>query len=359
MITTMFKNDRLRFILQIMGSCLLMWMFCVAFIGCDLEKTPTGIVFSHKKHLDEGYPCDLCHLLVSFTDPKRPKERVCSFCHEIGDHTKPTKDCAFCHTRTDFTSGGVTRITFSDNKFNHKAHMQAGIRCQACHTGQNKAKDYFDIVIPDMENCTICHLAMGVPNECEICHNIWGDEVIPENHDHLWMREHGKFAEVDFESNCDYCHSNKSFCQDCHMAIKPRSHTLFFKNRGHGFEADMNRLSCEPCHQQDFCVDCHNTDGGVKPASHTAMFGGRRPYLHCFSCHFPDGTANGCNTCHNAIKTMGTHLDAMGNVDPIPLVVALEGSFNCLNGCHPYQSVSPRHPLANMNNAECLLCHNF
>jgi len=329
----------------------------LALLGCEKES-PTGIVFSHEEHLGRGFRCGLCHQAITYDDPRRPPEKVCGYCHELGERTTPTMECALCHTRVDFGSGGLPRPAYEDTRFTHKAHLDAGAMCGECHVDQERAARYADIVFPGMKRCTGCHAAEGAASDCATCHRVWRSDVEPDSHDGTWIDRHGVVSVQEFEGNCDYCHANKDFCQDCHMAEAPKSHTLFFRNRGHGFYAENRRMSCEPCHLQDFCLSCHGPEGGVKPASHVAGFGGRRPYLHCASCHFPAGEANGCSTCHRAGAIAEVHLEAMDalGVPNVPDFV-FEQSRSCLDGCHPFSQVPINHPAATLVNAECLICH--
>jgi len=340
------------------GTSIGMVFLAFILLGCDKEQSPTGIVFNHEQHLGKGHTCALCHLSRAEIEPEVPDERVCEFCHQIGSHEKPDRECAVCHTRVDFKSEIPARATFSDNKFNHEVHTQAGIDCQSCHTDQEKARVFKDIVIPDMRDCTECHSDKNVSNECSACHEYWREDIKPENHDDHWMNRHGLFAVNEFDSNCDYCHTKKTFCSDCHQAMEPASHNLFFKNRGHGFFAEVDRMDCQPCHQQDFCMECHNTETGMKPASHTSAFGGNRPYLHCTGCHFPAGEANGCDTCHSSAGIQQAHIEAMDakSVPNVPEFV-IQVSMSCLDGCHPYEFKPPHHPLGLLSNSDCLPCH--
>jgi hypothetical protein len=335
---------------------------CLCFWGCKTE-TPTGLSFSHQQHLGRGYTCALCHQFLSEYDPKRPSERVCVFCHEIGLRSEPTEKCALCHTRMDFTSGGVDRPAFEDSKFKHEYHEKARVPCQECHRDMAETRTYEAIVIPSMKDCMDCHVgrrepAKRGPTVCEGCHRVWRQDKKPDNHRIDWQRVHGSLAVEQFETNCGYCHTNKTFCLDCHMTTPPRSHTLFFKNRGHGFWAETDRMNCLPCHKQDFCLECHGPGSDVKPVSHKGGFGGRRPYLHCASCHFPTGEAYGCKACHHASIIQTKHLEVTEERSrPIPPIVP-QTSLNCLNGCHPFDLVRPTHPIGALNNNDCLRCHS-
>ena len=345
---------------------LLVPILCLIWTGCrtDLvlralrgKQNPTGIRFSHEQHLGGSLTCGLCHQFLSYLDPHRPPERVCVFCHDIGSHTEPAPSCTVCHTRSDFAVLDVTRPGFEDSRFGHEAHTVMGISCKNCHREQDKARSYLDSSVPFMQDCISCHEEMGARRSCETCHHVWREDAKPENHYLDWAGRHGRFAVDGFGRDCTYCHSKEEFCLDCHMASTPSSHTLFFRNRGHGFQAETDRGRCLTCHKQDFCLRCHGPEGEVTPPSHVAAFGGRRPYLHCINCHFPSGDAYGCAACHRAGTIHVKHLEATeARSGPIP-PIASESSLNCLNACHPYDRVLPPHPLGALSNADCLRCH--
>lgn len=340
------------------GSLLV--LLCLFLSGCKEEDTPSGIIFDHELHLGRGFDCGLCHQFLSDFEPTRPAERVCAFCHEIGDHDDPDLDCAMCHSRVDFTSKGLPRPTYQDTKFIHETHIRADVACESCHKGQSKAETYHDIVFPKMKDCIECHQKSAVNSDCETCHQVLGKDTKPASHDHLWLVNHGPIARNTFDTNCSICHTDKAFCENCHLADPPQNHTLFFKNRGHGFQASTDRMECQPCHLQDFCLECHGPGSNVMPVSHKGGFGGRKPYLHCAGCHFPEGKINGCSACHNAATIAMRHREATAQLsDPIPSFVQATGVLNCLNACHPFQRNPILHPIGILNNNDCLRCHAF
>lgn len=327
--------------------------------GCE-EKSPTGIIFSHQSPNHVQVPCATCHLQESRYEPTRPSERVCALCHQIGDHAKPTQTCAKCHTRIDFSAAGLPRPSYRDSKFLHEPHLKADLACVACHRDQNNAKTYHDVHFPTMQECVQCHQQRQAAHECSTCHLYWRDNIMPDSHGDQWLLQHGLFAKEQFETNCQNCHEEKTYCQDCHMNEPPPSHTIFFRNRGHGFMAKGDRNSCKACHQPEACLECHNPETGVRPASHVAGFA-EKPYLHCAQCHFPKGEANGCDACHSAGRISEKHREAAERILGPSSFDIVEGflqvSPNCLNACHPYERKRPPHPLGALSNADCLRCH--
>lgn len=323
------------------------------------EAQDTGLIFDHQKH--KQVLCATCHQLEDPTEPKRVPEQVCSLCHQVGDHANPDAGCGMCHARADHVVGSLPRPTYADLNFSHKPHLAAKLPCLSCHKNQDQAKNYRQIHFPEMTECVDCHTKRDVSTDCQTCHKYWRPEVIPDFHDDHWLHQHGRFAREQFEQKCTFCHSKKSFCQDCHMADPPPSHTAFFRNRGHGAMARADRKMCQACHQQDACLECHDPENGVRPASHLPGYA-RPPYLHCTQCHFPAGQANGCSACHSASRISERHQDAAGRLltdSSRDFVSGLIGADqrNCLSACHRYDTRPPPHPLGLLNNADCLRCH--
>jgi len=319
----------------------------------------TGLIFDHQKH--RQIPCATCHQLQDRNQPRRTPEKVCALCHEIGDHAAPDAGCAMCHSRDNHAVGGLPRPAYAELRFSHEPHLQAGVPCLDCHKNQERAKEYRQIRFPGMTECVACHTQRSVSTDCQACHEYWRKDVVPDFHNDHWLRQHGRFARARFEEECARCHNEKTFCQDCHMADPPPSHTLFFKNRGHGAIARGDRKMCQACHQQDACQECHDPESGVRPASHLPGYASP-PYLHCVQCHFPAGEANGCSACHGPDRIAERHQAAAGSLlsdasRQFVTGLVTGNQRNCLSACHRYDTRPPPHPLGTLNNADCLRCH--
>ncbi|MDP2167789.1 MAG: hypothetical protein Q8J64_05605 [Thermodesulfovibrionales bacterium] len=107
--------------------------------------------------------------------------------------------------------------------------------------------------------------------ECTSCHK--GSGVTP-NHGGFWVKEHRLYAEKS-PNNCADCHE-QSFCLDCHQGggiyndlnksttgpdYMPRSHRSDFREL-HPIKANEEPGSCIRCHDSKrFCSDCHSRFG--------------------------------------------------------------------------------------------------
>ena len=104
------------------------------------------------------------------------------------------------------------------------------------------------------------------------------------------------------------------------MEVLPRNHTNYWRQRGHGLTAQLDRMSCATCHRTDACERCHQE---VLPRSHRGMWGGGQN-THCLSCHFPVETQGNCVTCHKATP---------GHLGAAPLPPNHNPAMNC-RLCH-------------------------
>ncbi len=188
------------------------------------------------------------------------------------------------------------------------------------------------------------HPAITQDMECSGCHTDGRTKKTrPPGHDLAWERNHGSWVKrygLRQTDKCHLCH-NETQCTGCHQREAPRSHTQFWRLRGHGLAVGLDREACFTCHRgADFCERCH---AQTTPLDHTAAWGapGNR---HCLSCHTPIGSAGAqrCVVCH---ATNPSH--ALAPAQPTNgLHVA---GANCRN-CH----TPLRHP---DNGTSCTACH--
>jgi hypothetical protein len=135
-----------------------------------------------------------------------------------------------------------------------------------------------------MRDCDRCHREQKVANECATCHRTLRTDVAPSTHAFQWKKVHGATARrhgLATVDDCSMCHQESS-CAQCHAAEAPDNHGDYFRRRGHGLFARMDRQNCAACHRADSC--------------HNGSFGGSTNN-HCVGCHLPV-QANECVTCH-------------------------------------------------------------
>lgn len=305
---------------------------------------PEVFAFSHDLHVTgEGLDCVSCHeSAMVAAEAGMPGPDACSVCHdELDTGAAPERRVAALFDGPAFRAAFASRLD-DELVFDHLAHVSYVTDCAACHTGI-ATNDVIDASIAvDMAACERCHAERQAPNECATCHREITRDWRPPDHAFDWKRLHGRACKRDDPpalQDCALCHEESS-CAACHRVEEPQSHDHFFRLRGHGFLAAMDRTSCATCHEPATCDRCHAEN---EPLSHSpATFGGTRSN-HCLTCHFPlEG--EGCAVCHQA-----TPSHALGSPKPdwhtpamdcrschglsLPLSHADDGS-NC-NLCHP------------------------
>jgi hypothetical protein len=315
------------------------------------------ITFSHATHKDKA-ECSTCHASESSekaSDNLYPTPEACTSCHD-------PKDVRGYWSLDDNAALDKQYAVAKDRQliFSHKFHVgTAGAKCESCHAGVLEDGNAF----PAMQVCSSCHtykrataadkrtekFASSVAaNACEACHTTLVG-LKPNNHRTVsFTRLHGKFAmNGESDTECAQCHS-VGFCQDCHSATNsvpkrimadqfyldafPRAgtmddgrllgiqqvHALTYRYT-HGFDARAQSSTCQRCHSETFCSDCHQngydaSGGRIVPQSHVlagfaTLGGGKAMNRHaklaemdiqsCATCHNVDGGDPICATCHS------------------------------------------------------------
>lgn len=300
-----------------------------------------GPAFSHRIHVqDQGMDCGDCHMGVHEEDaPGMPVPMLCSLCHEGIDADKPAELTAAAIFRDGVLP--PSRSLLADELiFSHLRHVQAIEDCAACHGAIAEADRTPAHVGLTMDQCMACHAKSGISNDCATCHTVLREDVAPANHGLAWMQLHGRIARAGGTAQaerCNTCHQESS-CAECHQLVPPDDHTEFWRRRGHGFVAGLDRSRCQTCHQPSYCNQCHSES---RPLSHSGSWGGTLS-LHCLSCHLPVQQTS-CLTCHR--ETPSHFLAA-------PKPANHNSAMNCRQ-CHGFDA-----PLPHVDNgADCNICH--
>jgi predicted CXXCH cytochrome family protein len=269
------------------------------------------LIFSHKYHAEEvEASCSACHEAAfeskSPNDNLLPDMETCYDCHDE-DET----ECSYCHIDPD-EAREVTRIIGLKAKFPHKAHAESDEDCLVCHKGITQEETpKQDLHIPSNDICINCHGAADYNEEKERCLQCHEQDFhfIPADHTNMWKKNHGLVSQID-ENSCSHCHQN-TYCVMCHEGdnLDRMAHPLNYRN-SHGIHAKGNKDNCLTCHQEyAFCIECHQTEL-VMPRNHSfanwanTVDGGRhaREALYdfdsCSSCHNDAFTDNICLRCH-------------------------------------------------------------
>jgi hypothetical protein len=185
--------------------------------------------------------------------------------------------------------------------FSHRRHATRSQDCLTCHADvaqdDGRLAERGVALRTSMDGCIACHVASTGPveSECAACHAVIRADVEPPSHLANWTRYHGSVVRArssERNDRCEMCHE-PSTCTDCHQIELPADHNNYWRRRGHGVTASMDRDRCETCHDSDSCQRCHEE---VRPQSHVGSFGAPTN-RHCIACHEPlRGTS--CAVCH-------------------------------------------------------------
>ena len=326
--------------------------------GCDKKEpestitlTQKHVPFNHKVHVaGQELKCEICHKTAAKEAlAGMPAFNRCNQCHEAIDAKKaPERGIKNFLVEGKPVWSHITELkTIAPDtiKFSHKVHIDAKMQCTMCHKGADNATAITSKLRVTMKECIDCHASThvgdNVRNDCVICHTYINKQWKPENHLTNWKQLHGReagFIGKNTTASCDTCHTQTS-CINCHRVEQPASHTNFWRERGHAVTADADRAQCKACHTEDSCLRCHQN---VTPQSHHGNFAAQ----HCASCHFPL-KEEGCIACH---KNANSHLQA----DRLPVnQVHMTATDSTCRNCHFGFKMLPHLD----NGSSCLMCH--
>jgi len=271
-------------------------------LGSGGEAAPASDIHPvHEIHLEMDLECSSCHEGVSeATDLSglRPGMDTCANCHDVED----AETCGMCHVNAE-EPGGYAE-TAAVVRFPHATHLEADGDCSRCHELEEAAMG-----LPGHDTCRTCHATVSGFQDCQVCHLESVEHLRPRSHEPQYMAYHALEAVWD-ERSCESCHT-QSDCQDCHNGdnVRPRVHELNFVST-HALEARSNETLCASCHvEAEFCSACHRAEQ-VLPSSHSrgdwlsGGDGGRHAVEAtfnietCISCHDGGHGDPVCAQCH-------------------------------------------------------------
>jgi hypothetical protein len=313
-------------------------------LGCALVQVwrgPARPSFSHARHVKEKkLECQDCHADFETSDKAgMPIPEICEPCHKGKDEGKPPlsrADAFLKDGQPDWSY--VTRLS-DEVIFSHQVHQKKGVACNQCHRGIEDSTQVTSRLALKMSDCVSCHALQGVSSDCAVCHRTIRKEVAPESHLLSWQEVHGRtvLADRGARDSCNLCHT-ESQCAACHLETPPRSHTNFWRQRGHGVAVRVDREECRTCHQVDFCDRCHRE---TAPRNHTGSFASALE-THCLTCHTPLRN-EACYVCHKGTP---------GHLQATPMPASHNPAMNCRQ-CHGVGQVLPHVD----NGSDCTSCH--
>ncbi len=316
------------------------------------------IRFNHKLHVKEtGGPhlaCTTCHAAAAQSESTRdaltPAASTCDGCH-LSSHDDRANvragegasgQCAFCHVGYKPGDGNAVarfELPRANMVFNHKKHAARNIGCAQCHGAVQELELATRDQMPRMRGCFGCHqmtdaAARGqAQSDCLTCHvqaapgapgarGIGGrmqtafpsGSLFPPRwlhdaaHTPDWIERHRTVAGSDSQF-CSNCHQER-FCVECHDGrVRPRSIHPGDYISMHPIEARQATQKCTSCHnEQSFCLGCHQRTGvsmsGPPDARMSSRFhppksiwsdAPRKPGHHGFEA---ERNLNACVSCH-------------------------------------------------------------
>ncbi len=256
----------------------------------------------HAVHQENEVECEVCHSGArdseAGTDDLLPSKEVCAACHDVEDQ----ESCAKCHTNAE-APRPLARRTEQVQLFSHRTHIGQGMECADCHGKANLGEPR----LPEKPLCRSCHATTSHMEDCAVCHSPT-ETLLPLTHTPGWLWFHSADARID-QASCEGCHTEGG-CQECHAGdnVRPRSHGLNYVFR-HAVDARGNEFACASCHgERSFCVSCHVAER-VIPLNHSradwALPGGgshaeegRFDLESCIACHEDGGGSPVCADCH-------------------------------------------------------------
>lgn len=321
-----------------------------------------NVTYDHSVHDDElgaaGDPaqaCASCHIAAGggrMAVADQVQLDTCWGCHahEATDH-QVDANCETCHVPLARTAFDRLRIeslpvpadhetaAFLDSEHGPAVASDAG-RCATCHTQERCVSCHVDTELDVIASFPAAPPTMELPP---------GVAHYNEPTTHLegqWLTLHGLEAS---RQSCATCHTSND-CTTCHVepvpdairsipargdvvapgvhvvATAPENHESVFFMQAHTGLAASGDATCATCHQESFCVSCHDgpVGGGYHQtdflARHTADAFGRD--AECSSCH---NTQVFCRECHVQVGLVGTGRLGPGYHDDGPVWLLRHG----------------------------------
>ena len=235
--------------------------------------------------------------------------------------------------------------TSPSHPFEHRAHVDKGVSCVACHAGISTESAAGPLHLPKAADCVRCHQEPHDRRDCAGCHgeaHVRGGAEIARRHlrfehgphtravkgdcvrCHVGAGERDPAAIRPAMATCFTCHEHQDEwrtrdCDACHVDLAaedtpPASHLVHDGDfvREHGVRAASARDLCASCHSERSCAACHAA--GLAPAlpSHlrfdeVCLSGLHRAGFR--SRHADEARADPgvCTTCHGESTCIECH----------------------------------------------------
>jgi hypothetical protein len=370
--------------------------------------------FNHQKHVKQlGMGCGTCHDAARTSqkaaDSLLPPATRCDGCHGTNhrdlsavstDEARPLGQCSFCHEGFDPARPGVVArvlVPKPNLRFNHQKHVVgARMPCARCHGKVEELTLATRDQLPRMSACVSCHvlgssdaghrksvLAPGArakpSGACATCHltepnglmttSFASGKMLPPpwlhdaGHGSDFLQRHKRVAGDDSKF-CATCHQER-FCVGCHDGnVRPRQiHPNDFLSQ-HAMAARQDNPRCVSCHQQQsFCLTCHQRVGVTM--SGPVANGAARGRFHPPKSVWTDGARSASHHAWEAQRNLNACVSCHQERDCAMCHATREVGGMGPNLGRAGQGVNP-HPLGfagrcgqalRQNARPCLTCH--
>ncbi len=248
----------------------------------DLPPAPADMILPE---VEARYPTPATHEAGRFLENHETVENgaECATCHT-------RDDCASCH----FDTGGSG---FSGTVVGMQVQAPGvGIESEApaSHASSFFLTDHAVFASSDEGVCATCHTTPF----CNDCHD---EARAPAFHEANFVQRHATDS-YGRNMECANCHSTEVFCRACHvesglgsaggrLAVGYHDAEPVWLLR-HGQAARQYLETCQTCHAQRECLQCHSQTGAFQVSPHGPDFDARRAQERnpavCLACHLTD-----------------------------------------------------------------------
>ena len=131
------------------------------------------IAFDHQVHTQvAGLDCAFCHrTAANGVSAGLPDVQLCMACHQtIGQGQPEIEKVRMAWNRPQSIDWQLVTRLPDHTRFEHAAHIQAGIACTACHGDVSHMQHVVQARSLKMADCVACHQQHDAPTECSTCH---------------------------------------------------------------------------------------------------------------------------------------------------------------------------------------------
>jgi Cytochrome c7 and related cytochrome c/Class III cytochrome C family len=131
------------------------------------------IAFDHRIHVQAaGLDCAFCHrTAASGVTAGLPDVQLCMDCHQtVGQGQPEIEKVRMAWNQQQSIDWQLVDRLPDHTRFQHDAHIQAGIACTTCHSDVAQMQQVVQVRSLKMADCVACHQQNNAPTECSTCH---------------------------------------------------------------------------------------------------------------------------------------------------------------------------------------------